>query len=331
MGNDFDEFNSWKCMLYADKCRAILEGNFLPPVVLHVYPTNSCNAHCKFCIMKTEHERKAKLDKEVFQRLIKSAIDMGIKSVHISGGGEPTLYEHLDVVRDFPGLKVLSTNGAYLTIGTYDIFDRVRVSLNAGTAETHKNIMGISNFDQVIANIRRIRKDNPKPKLGLGFVVSPDNWQDILEFCTLANDIGVDFVHIRPAYYPRGEDDDRTRKIMDAAYHLCEAAKKCCNVRIFALSDKFDGYWSSRKFCKCLASPLHAVVTATGELIVCQDVFIRFGNLYKNSLEEIWGSAEHREAISRIDVEKCPRCVMNSPNMIIEKVFVNNEIIQELL
>jgi len=331
MSNTFDEFNSWKCLAYAEKCRAILAGKFLPPVVLHVYPTNYCNARCNFCIMKEEHEKKAKLEKEVFQRLIRSAVDMGIKSIHISGGGEPTLYDQLDIVRDFPGLKVLSTNGAYLTTGVYRLFDRIRVSLNAGCADTHKKIMGIATFDQVIANLRRLRGENPKPQLGLGFVVSPENWQDILEFCTLADDIGVDFIHIRPAYYPRGEQDDNIRKIMEAAYHLCEAAKKCCKTRIFALSDKFDGYWSKREYDKCLATPLHAVVTATGELIVCQDVFIRFGNLYKNSLEEIWGSSEHKAAIAKIKIEECPRCVMTSPNTIIQKVFIENKIMMELI
>lgn len=118
---------------------------------------------------------------------------------------------------------------------------------------------------------------------------------------------------------------------MEAAYHLCEAARKVSQVRLFSLSDKFDGYWSKKRYRWCLASPLHAVVTATGELIVCQDVFIRFGNLKEKTLEEIWGSQDHKEAIAKIELDKCPRCVMNKPNEIIQNVFIENKLMVELL
>ena len=331
MSNTFDEFNSWKCMLYADKCRDILDGKFPAPVVLHVYPTNICNSHCNFCIMKKEQEIKSSLDELTFRTLLQDANRMGVKSLHVAGGGEPTLFKHLDAVEEFSGFKVLSTNGFLLNPETATLFDRIRVSVNAGTPETHKKITGVDNFATVVDNIRNVRRELPDTRVGLGFVVSFDNWHEILDVCHLANDLKVDFVHIRPAYFPKGENDDKVRSIMEAAFHLCEAAKKSCNVRIFALSDKFDGYWTPRTYEKCLATPLQAVVSATGEFVVCLDVFIRFGDLKKNRFQEIWGGEEHRKALAQIDISKCPRCVLNRPNEIIQKVFIENTILSELL
>jgi hypothetical protein len=66
-------------------------------------------------------------------------------------------------------------------------------------------------------------------------------------------------------------------------------------------------------------------------MTVCQDVFHKFGDLNTQSIKEIWGSDEHKEAISRINVDSCPRCVMNKSNEIMEKVFINNDIMMELL
>jgi len=331
MSNTFDEFNSWKTLLYADKCRAILEGRFKSPVVLHIYPTNRCNSNCNFCIMKEEQKKEFSLSDSVFQGLIASANSMGIKSIHVSGGGEPTLYPYLSHVKYFDGFKVLSTNGIALTPEIASMFNRVRVSLNAGTAETHELITGTHSFHKIVENIRNVRMWCKGLAFGLGFVLSYDNWQDVFSFCKLADELGADFVHIRPAYFRDKGQDEKVRAIIEPAYHLCEAAKKLTKVKLFSISEKFDGYWSERQYRECLASPLHGVVTATGELIVCQDVFLRFGDLYHLALEDIWGSEEHKRAIAEIDIEDCPRCVMNKPNEIMEHVFVEDKILSELL
>jgi len=331
MSNDYDEFNSWKALLYADKCRAILDGEFLPPVMLHVYPTNKCNGRCNFCIMKTEQEYKTELEKSVFERLVQSANDMGVKGLQITGGGEPLLYSHLHHIQKFNGFKLLATNGSFLTPEIASMFDRIRVSLNAGNAKTHSAVMGLNNFSEVIVNMRRVKKHCPNVTMGIGFVLSFDNWHEVFDVCEIADSVGADFVHIRPAFFADKKRDKKVREIVEAAYHLCEAAKKRNIVKVFAISEKFDGYWTERKYKKCLASPLNAVVTATGELVPCLDVFIRFGDLNKNTFEEIWGSEEHKKAIAKIEIEKCPRCVMTKPNEIIENVFIKNKILAELL
>ena len=332
---EYNEFFSWKPLLYADKCAAILTDEFLPPVDLHIYPTNLCNNQCRFCIMKKEQEEyPAELPKEVFEKLIEDANEMGIKAIHIAGGGEPTLYPYLPLIRNFKGKKILSTNGRKLTRDVAFLFDRIRISIDAGTQETYCQTTGNDSIEwqKLLYNVIDITHKPHHYKVGMGFVVDHKNWHDIPTACELATKLEMDFVHIRPAFYPKGSPEEiEVRKMARTIFHAGEAARLFCGVEVYNVSEKFEGFWTERKYNKCLASPLNCVVTATGELVVCLDVFIRFGNLNKQRLPEIWGSPEHHEAIKKINIDQCPRCIMNRANEIMENVFVNNNILKELL
>jgi MoaA/NifB/PqqE/SkfB family radical SAM enzyme len=332
---DYNAFFSWKTLLYPEKCKAIIDGDFKPPVTLHVYPTNECNNACQFCIMKQERQwNPGYINRSVFEKLMLSANDMGVESLHISGGGEPTLYPHIDAVKLFKGYKVLSTNGRELTPEIANLFDRIRISINAGSAEVYTSINGTEEKDwnQLMDRIRVLSAGKNSYQVGLGFVADAANWKDIPRACEIAEKFGLDFVHIRPAYYPKGTAQEaKVRELAEVIFHASEAASLNYAVPIFSISDKFEGFWTKRQYEKCLASPLHAVVTATGEFVVCQDVFTRFGNLYTDPFEKIWSSPEHKAAIAKIDPDKCPRCVMNRPNEIMENIFVNNKIVKELL
>ena len=121
------------------------------------------------------------------------------------------------------------------------------------------------------------------------------------------------------------------RELAKTIFHAGEAARLGSSAPVFSISDKFEGFWTPRKYSRCLASPLHAVVTATGELSVCQDVFIRFGNINEQLLAEIWGSPAHKAAIAKIAIEDCPRCVMNTANEVMENVFLKDKIKGDML
>ena len=274
------------------------------------------------------------LPASVFYRLVTGINNLGVKCLHVAGGGEPTLYPHLEYVPLFSGLKVLSTNGRLLTRATASMFDRIRLSLNAGSSEVHSKMTGTGpdEFPRILKQIEKLARKPRSYELGLGFVAEMGNWQDIGRACKIADEYELDFIHIRPAFYKRGTSEEKQmRKLAPTIYSAGKAAENICRTPVFNISEKFEGFWSERKYKKCLASPLIAVVTASGHLVVCTDVFIRFGNLHKQEFSEIWGSAEHKKAIAKINIGKCPRCIMNRSNEIMEHVFINNEIKKELL
>ncbi len=105
---------------------------------------------------------------------------------------------------------------------------------------------------------------------------------------------------------------------------------KSNKVKIYAISEKFDGYWNNNRY-PCRSTPLHAVLSATGEFLICQDrLDLRFGNYYKQTFDQIWFSKEHYDLIKK--AQSCNiRCVECRLNEIIERIFINNEICRELL
>jgi len=329
MSNEFDRFSRWKLLVYADRIEQILDGEMPYPVNWHVYPSNACPYDCEYCIMGDEREQNdgAMLSNESLDKLVDDAAEIGIKLVQFTGGGEPLTHPYLNTtigrLHD-NGIKVaLSTNG-YLLSGLEEPVDHLRVSFDAGTPETYNVVHGVNAFERVVNNIAEAVEVGKGKDIGMGFVVTQDNFQEVEAFVRLAEDLGVDFVHIRPAYWPINNDGIRE------SYNSLSVPESGV-VDIFATSKKFEGYWTNNKY-PCRATPLHAVLTATEEFILCLDrLDLRWGDYRDQSFSEIWFNKRHKELIEEAQ-EGCDiRCVQCSENEVIERVFVQNELRMELI
>jgi MoaA/NifB/PqqE/SkfB family radical SAM enzyme len=340
----FNRFNKYKILIYADRIQKILKGEFPAPVVMHVYLSNRCPFSCTFCIMKDEKRKyPVMLAKKILFRIVQESIQNDIKLIHFSGGGEPLchpdIYSAIEMAHK-GGIKVaVSTNGYLMTKpDKITLADHIRISLNSGTPEIHQRSFGttVKYFSQIIRNIKAVvafrKRYHRHVDIGLGFVITPENWLDIYNFCRVASECVVDFVHIRPAYLKDKKQNEFLKAIVPSALSLAETARgDFKNIDIFCTKEKFDGYWTPRLYDKCRASPLQAVLTATGAFIICQDVFIRFGDYNKDNFWKCWDSEGHRKAIAKVDIVKCPRCVENIHNEIIQEVFMRNKIKSELI
>lgn len=349
----FHRFQSLKILAHYDRLEAITRGELPYPIDWHIYPSNHCDHSCQFCMFIQNGEQAnfhVKLPRDVLLRAVRDAANTDARLIHFSGGGEPLLNRHtLEAMRDAQShsavrgmvggkpLKVaLSTNGSHLTPEVAAQVDYIRVSLNAGTPEQHTatNHAGQpshpGDFDRIVANIARAIPAK-RGDIGMAFVVEHENYRDIPAFCALAADLGVDFVHIRPGFYYDGALDSAVRGIMEAARALCEEAKRACGerVRIFSISEKFEGYWTPRTYHACRAVLTGVCLRAAGDFAVCQDrTDLTFGKEYKEgaSFESVWHSEEHRAVVARIhdgeggELSKCPRCVWHQRNLAIDAV-----------
>lgn len=338
--NELHRFNSLKILVHADRLAAVARDEWPYPLDWHIYPSNKCNHSCDWCMFRQNNEQfdnPVKLSSTVLKQAVNDAEETGAKLVHFSGGGEPLLNRFtlmaIEQARSL-GLSVaLSTNGRLLTPEIVKSVNFVRVSLNAGTKEQHDrtNHAGSNHSDWHLI-IESIRTSLPYKlgDLGLAFVVDQDNLRDILPFCALGAELGVDFVHIRPAFWYDKVKDQELRCLMPNILNRCNEAKVLYGDRlpIYSITDKFDGYWSPRTYNKCLAIRTGVCLTATGDFAVCQDrTDLRFGATYKEGkpFREIWGSTEHRAVADKIvagdELDRCPRCVWNKRNEIIEYAF----------
>jgi hypothetical protein len=135
-------------LFYHTEAMTKLKNGYGQPIVTHLMPTDHCNFKCAFC--SVQHRAGDSLTFKQIQNYISQLIPLGLKSVILSGGGNPILYR--DEKRDFNdlvlylylnGLEVgLITNGTPIVVvngrktwkgvdpNTLDMLKWVRISLS---------------------------------------------------------------------------------------------------------------------------------------------------------------------------------------------------------
>jgi len=342
----YNRFQSMKILAYTERSLLpIVRGEEPYPIEWVVYPSNKCNHRCVFCLFRhpspdghvEQFDNAVILPRDLLLRFVTDAARLGGRILQFEGGGEPLINKHTpEALRlaNSLGIKTaLSTNGRLLTPEIAATVDYIRVSLNAGTAEQHwktnhgADVTDKGDWDIIIDNIRRALP-HKRGDLSLAFVIDPDNYHDIVPFCDLAASLGVDFVHIRPAFYAEPDIDAQVRAIMPTALKLCQLAQwnhRNDPLEIYAITDKFDGYWTPRTYHQCLAVWTGAVLRATGDFAVCKDrTDLTFGRKPSYArgaaFEECWHSEERRAVVARIhdgeggELRRCPRCVWTKRN-----------------
>lgn len=351
IADKFNRFQSFKILAHSDRIHRSLRGDIPAPVEWVIYPSNVCGYQCGHCIMaKEQQDHKSILCESAMDRIPEDAKANNIKCVIFSGGGDPLLNRYtLRSARKLKeyGIRVGINNQGYL-LDDPTPFDFVRYSVDAADKETYQKIHGVDGWDRVNANIKNhadLRKQGFKIEMGLAFLITPFNWNQTYEFVQWAKQYNPDFIHIRPAYldadyldakYPGGGDFLKN----EAVPTLRELAKKleAENNNVFFRIDKFEGYWTPKHYTKCRATTLMAVTSGDGAFLICQDRgimkeenFLRWGNYNHQSFEEIWWSEDHKKVIDAINLDKCPRCVLNPYNEIIEHCFVEDKLKMNLV
>jgi len=139
------------------------------PFHLEIMPTNKCNLKCEFCGLHGKHD-----DTETPLKTIIETLDIlpDLRSIEITGGGEPTLSPIINDIITIcyhRGLKLgLVTNGTALDNikGNIVLFNWIRISIN-GMVDKGMKV----NFDIVPS----------ETKLGISYVVHKDSPKDYIE------------------------------------------------------------------------------------------------------------------------------------------------------
>lgn len=130
---------------------------------LHLNFGHYCNIRCDMCKIQTHFDNnKSKLDPKV----LKENIDLSPFKEIVIQGGEPLFIsecrEYLDYLGQIGMKYVLLTNGLLIDDDTAlqlaKDAERVVISINAATKQTHELVNRGSNFDQVKSNIQSIKR-----------------------------------------------------------------------------------------------------------------------------------------------------------------------------
>jgi len=194
-------------------------------------------------------------------------------------------------------------------------------------------------FDIAVENLKKLVKTRNKIgsnlEISLKFLIHPKNSEFIYESAKLAKEIGVDYIHIRPAAaenvlggfdyhleFPLETINEQVR----AAFELEDES-----FRVFGIRHKFSNTLHlRRKFTRCLAPPLLINCGPDGHVYLCVDHRgkrpFSLGTHYPDpeNILTFWGSEKHKNMMKCVDLNKCPRCTFGPYNEIIEKAIVED-------
>jgi Predicted Fe-S oxidoreductases len=116
-----------KIIANSDRAIEFLKTGNTSPVLVEVDPSNACNHACSFCLSSyihfdkykgTETFSRATMPRDMLMSLCSDFVDMGVRAVNWTGGGEPTLNRHLKEAIEYCGQNNIKmgmfTNGVLL-------------------------------------------------------------------------------------------------------------------------------------------------------------------------------------------------------------------------
>jgi len=254
----------------------------------------------------------------------------GVKAINFTGGGEPTLHPNFPEIlchaADY-GIDIgLFTNGYNITSETAERIVKsctwVRVSIDAATQETFIKTKGVDGLARTIINteILCVHKQyfGLDTTIGVGFVITPENYKEIPLFAELFRNIPVDYIQYKPMIDNCFENSHIEAKWWkEEVEPLLEQVMKDEPRAVINLY-KFNDLKSNieREYDVCYGHAFCPCIGATGDLWACTHLRNidggSFGSLYDNDFEEIWNSQQRKEVISKIDLSKCQKYCRNN-------------------
>ena len=304
--------------IYGEHVRQIWQGEDPYPVAMEVNLSNFCNQGCHWCISEKVRS-KAYLDisDPAIERFFRDFRRFGGKALSWSGGGEPTLHPKFETA-----IELISNIGLDQGLVTHGAFPErlvrpiarhckwIRISLDTHKPEDYAAKRGtkLVAFDRAVANATSLVKQGVK--VGVNMNVARWNVDHIKGVYDLASRISADYLQIRPTLptpfasiqHEELLRTDNINKIMEDAIAIRDSGPS--STQLIVSIDKFDDLRKrglERQYQGCKSHRIFVVLDWTGDLMVCMyhlgDKRFSFGNVYTQSLPEIWKSATRAKVL----------------------------------
>lgn len=295
---------------------------FKSPLFVSIDLTNKCNLSCIHCRNDKNSNLEIKYDKltKIFEELEK------LEVFHLSlAGGEPFLYSNINLLLNkisklkIPKITII-TNGTLITKKQLINLDRKKirfvVSLD-GPEKIHEFIRGRKLYSQIIKNIKLLVSE--KFYVSLNFTIMKYNYKYFDEIIKIAKKLKVNqinFLKVFPVHESINKftiSDEELNKIYEK-YKKYDSEKK---IIIFfekgylGFPESIDNDIAFSMGCRAGISQVN--IFYNGDVVGCKLLpNIIAGNIYKNSLTEIWNDNSawklFRTIDEKIDSKTCKSC-----------------------
>ena len=248
-------FSSFKPAWHIERIAMLRRGLDIVPTHVQLIISDLCNQDCHFCAYRMssgfsvekfpdEHGNKNPIrfiPTEKCFEILQDCADLGVGAIEFTGGGEPTVHkDHIEIISFAQSLGMetgLVTNGVRLT--DHEAIRNLtwlRISLDAGTPETYDKIRKSKAWPKVMENLK-LAGSFLGPHVGVGFVITKENFGEILEACCIAKKAGVAYVRLSAMFSMEGAD---YYKDIRGSVRLSIAQAKRLEDENFKIIDFFD-------------------------------------------------------------------------------------------
>ena len=321
--------DSHKLVYHVDRVNDWVNGKNIYPIYMEAAPAGGCNQRCIFCGLDyTSHKAKF-LDVSAWERFVKDASGKGLKSVLLSGEGEPLLHPEiaeLTVSAKKAGVDVaIATNGSLMT---KDISEKIlshlswlRVSLDAASDKTYEIIHGVpgKHFSAVLKNLEEAVKIKKKKKyavtIGAQFLLLNENLKDVEKAARIAREIGLDYFSVKPySKHPLSINEAGTEvdyeKLLRLEKPLIGLSTE--NFSVIFRKRAIKRKLVEKPYKRCLGLPFWAYISSAGDVYPCSTFLgvkkYCVGNITRTKFSDIWESEERKRVMrifDKMDARKC--------------------------
>ena len=284
---------------------------------LMFYGTSLCDSQCKHCLIWKKRP-VVHMPKEMIFSIMKSKCVSKDTVVGLEGGEFLLHPEAMEILKWFkenhPNFDLLSNclkpERLIEAVKAYPP-RRLYVSLD-GNKETYEYMRGKDGYDKVIQVVEACKDIIP---ISLMFTLSPYNSFSDMEFVVEIAEkydvdvrIGVynniDFFETESSAHQVQEENNSSRQFRDM---IPENVKQTSENYDFLFL--YEEWLNKNLQLKCHSIRDSIVIHPNGDIPICQNLDLKLGNLYENSLDEIFNSRQTR----KIQKEhlNCNKCWIN--------------------
>jgi MoaA/NifB/PqqE/SkfB family radical SAM enzyme len=236
-----NEFSGLKAAWHIARIVDLRAGKDIVPTHVQLILSDLCNQNCHFCAYRMDggfstqnfadsqgnKNPNRRIDTAKALEILDDCAAAGVEAIEFTGGGEPTVHpEWVRIIGHAQSLGMqtgLVTNGVRLKPDpVVERLTWLRISIDAGRAETYQRVRESSAWPQAMKALEYAGGLNG-PLVGMGFVITRDNHEEIVEACELARDKRIAYVRLSAMFSAEGAK--YYDGILDSIAQQREAAK----------------------------------------------------------------------------------------------------------
>jgi len=307
-----------KILRFPETLRRLQTGERVWPLHVEMDLSDQCNLRCAWCRF-ADRLGEATVDLPFARSVLDQLRAVGVRAVTFSGGGEPTLCPAFATIARYAasiGLDVgIYSNGTNTRalLDAADVCEWIYVSLDAVNAAQYEAIKHKPYYDRVCESVRRLSARDCI--VGVGFLITGENWRDAERMAMLAGSLGADYCQLRAC---AGLDDYSWVPVaLPWLEHLAGPRTLIYSRRFRDLYDAWSGTYE-RGYTVCRGSEIVPAITADGMVWVCPNTrrLRPLGNLREEPFTAIW----ERRAEQHVGDDCEPTCRNHALNRTLEYV-----------